>query len=113
MGHVINWDNEDKTVVLQSYTDPVAKDDLYQLVKKFAEMLATCDHTVHLIVDERKVNFIMNSADLNYIQKMLQPNQGTVVAIVLPGNRAYKELFMDRVTQNLGNDQLYYAESVH
>jgi len=112
MGHVINWDNEDKTVVLQAYTDPVTKDDLYQLVKKSSEMLAACPHTVHLIIDERKMNFTLNSADLNYLQKMLPPNQGTVVLVVLPGNLTYKRVFLDRVTHKVDRAETQFVVSI-
>ena len=111
MGHLINWDNDEKTVLLQMYTDPVTKDDLYHLVKNTAAMLAACDHTVHLIIDERKVNFVLNSADLGYIQKMLPPNQGTVMLVVLPGNLAYKQLFLDRVTYQVDRDGTHFVES--
>jgi hypothetical protein len=112
MGYSINWDNDDKTVLLQSYTDPVSKDDLYKLVKKTAEMLATCQHTVHLIIDERKVDFLLSSPDLGYIQKMLPPNQGTVVLVVLPGNMTYKRVFLNRTRQQVDRTETQFAESI-
>ena len=31
MSHLIQWDNEEKTVVFQQYTDNPVKDDLYYL----------------------------------------------------------------------------------
>jgi hypothetical protein len=113
MGYHLAWDNDDKTVLLQAYTDPVTKDDLYHLVKKSAEMLATCDHTVHLIIDERKVNFVLNSADLGYIQKMLPPNQGTVVLVVLPGNQMYKRIFLKSVRHQVDRTETQFAETPH
>lgn len=112
MGYSINWDNDDKTVLVQTYTDPVSKDDLYQLVKKTAEILATCPHTVHLIIDERKVDFLLNSADLGYIQKMLPPNQGTVVLVVLPGNMTYKRVFMTRTRHLIDRAETQFVESI-
>ncbi len=55
MSHVIQWDNAEKTVVLQQYADQAVKDDLYDLSKQSAEMLRSVSHRVHLIIDERPI----------------------------------------------------------
>jgi hypothetical protein len=112
MGYAINWDNDDKTVLLQMYADPVSKDDLYHLIKQSAEMMAPCTHTIHVIIDERNVNFVLNSADLGYIQKMLPPNQGTVVLVVLPGNMTYKRVFLNRTHHQVDRTETQFAETI-
>jgi hypothetical protein len=112
MGHTIAWDNADQTVILQTYTDPVTKDDLYELVKKSAQMINACDHPVHVIIDERRINFVLNSADLSYIQRMLPANQGMVVVVVLPGNMAYKLVAQERIKQIISKDTPYFVDSL-
>ncbi|MEO8610117.1 MAG: hypothetical protein ABI690_19640 [Chloroflexota bacterium] len=90
MGHNITWDNQAKTVVLQEYTDGASKDDLYHLAQKSAELLQTVKHTVHLIIDERKINLILSSTDMKYLAKTTPPNQGAVVMVIPPSKLAYK-----------------------
>src|ERR1043165_9948823 len=114
MGHHIQWDNEEKTVVLQQYLAGAVKDDLYLQVQKSAEMLKSVPHTVHLIIDETKVKLILNSADLKYLEKLVPPNQGAVVVVVNKSNVTYK-----RVVQDMGNklapkafDNVYNVSSI-
>jgi hypothetical protein len=97
MGHSIDWDNEDKTVVLQQYIGEASKDDLYQLAAKSSKMLSECEHTVHLIIDERLMNFVFNSADMAYLEKTTPKNQGACVMVVHAANLHYKN-----VVQKLG-----------
>ncbi len=97
MGHYIAWDNEEKTVVLQQYTEDPGKNDLYDLARKSAEMLNSVDHTVHLIIDESNVDLTLNSADLKFLEQHVPANQGAVAVIVPPGHMAYKT-----VMQNVG-----------
>src|SRR5687768_8621228 len=95
MGHNIRWDNDDKTVVFQEYTDGATKDDLYALVRESAAMIQTVTHTVHLIIDERKVSLLLTTADLAYIEERMPKNQGVVVIIVAPSNHKYKAAMLE------------------
>ena len=52
MGYLIQWDNEEKTVVFQQYTGNPVKDDLYHLAEESALMLNSVPHIVHLIIDD-------------------------------------------------------------
>ena len=90
MGHNISWDNEEKTVVLQAYTDGASKDDLYQLAQESAQMLQIVAHTVHLIIDERKIDLVLNPSDMRYLDKLTPKNQGAVVLVVQPAKIKYK-----------------------
>jgi hypothetical protein len=114
MGHHIDWDNKDKTVVIQSYTTDSSKDDLYYLARKSADMLQTVDHTVHLIIDERNINLVLSSTDMKYLEKLTPKNQGAVVMVVQPTKLLYKT-----AVQGLGKiigpnafAQPYFVESV-
>jgi hypothetical protein len=114
VGHQIGWDNEDKTVLLQAYTDPAVKDDLYHLAHKSAELLSTVQHTVHLIIDERNINLVLSSTDMKYLAKNTPSNQGAVVMVVQPTKLAYKT-----AVQGLGKiigpqafAQPYFVDSV-
>ncbi|MEO8610484.1 MAG: hypothetical protein ABI690_21485 [Chloroflexota bacterium] len=114
MPHQISWDNPDKTVVLQVYTDAPSKDDLYQLAEKSAAMLSTISHTVHLILDERKINLILSAADMSYLQKQTPKNQGVVVMLVDPSTIPYKTA-IHNLGQRLGLrtfSQPYFANSI-
>lgn len=92
MGHVIKWDNAEKTVVFQGYTNTPVKDDLYYLAKESATMLGSVLHTVHLIVDESNVKLNLNAADMKYLEKNVPPNQGAVVLILSKSDATYKKL---------------------
>ena len=91
MSHLIQWDNAEKTVVFQQYTDHAVKDDLYYLAEESAAMLNTVLHTVHLIIDERTIKLTLTAADIKYLEKNVPPNQGKVVMLVNKGDVAYKK----------------------
>ena len=77
MSHLIQWDNEEKTVVFQQYTDNPVKDDLYYLAEKSATMLNSVPHTVHLIIDERPIKLTLTSTDIKFLEKCPgQPRSG-------------------------------------
>jgi hypothetical protein len=113
MGHNIRWDNDDKTVVFQEYTDGATKDDLYALVRESATMIQTVNHTVHLIIDERKVSLLLTTADLAYIEERMPKNQGAVVIIVAPSNHQYKTAMVELGSriQLKTFSKSYFAES--
>jgi len=92
MGHIIRWDNPEKTVIFQQYTDNATKDDLYFMAKESSEMLATVEHTVHLIIDERNIDLILTTPDMKYLEKLTPENQGSVVMIVSHLKVNYKRL---------------------
>ena len=91
MGHDIHWDNEDKTVVFQQYTDAPVKDDLYYLAEKSAALLKSVLHTVHLIIDERAIKLTLTSADIKFLEENVPPNQGIVVVLVNKNDLNYKK----------------------
>ena len=92
MSHFIDWDNEDKTVVLQQYTEDASKDDLYALASKSADFLNQYDYTIHLIVDERRMSLVLNSADMAYLGRKAPKHQGKVVVIVPSEDVRYKNM---------------------
>ncbi|MBZ0288606.1 MAG: hypothetical protein K8I30_13395 [Anaerolineae bacterium] len=114
MAHEISWDNPDKTVVLQVYTETPSKDDLYQLAEESAAMLSTVSQIVHLILDERRINLILTAADMTFLQKQTPRNQGTVVMLVDPSRIPYKTA-IHNLAQRLNLStfaQPYFADSV-
>jgi hypothetical protein len=114
MAHQISWDNPDKTVILQAYTDTPSKDDLYQLAEKSAAMLSSVSHTVHLILDERKINLVLSAADMTFLQKQAPKNQGAAVMLVNPATIAYKTA-IHNLGQRLGLgtfSQPYFTNSI-
>jgi hypothetical protein len=92
MAYSINWDNEEKTVVLQQYTSNVSKDDWYQLAQQSAAMLATVSHTVHIIIDERNADLTATSTDMQYLEKLVPPNEGVCIIVVPQEKFLYKAM---------------------
>ena len=114
VNHSIRWDNAEKTVVLQQYTDKAVKDDLYDLSKQSAEMLKSVSHRVHLIIDERPIKVTLNYSDIKYLEDNVPENQGAVVMIVDKNGLTYKMLILD-VAKTLAPkafDQPYFAETI-
>lgn len=97
MAHLIAWDNAEKTVVLQQYLVGSSKDDLYELAKTSYTMLTTVSHPVHIIIDERHIHLLLNSADLHYLDKYVPSNQGAIIMIPPPDSIGYK-----KIMQNIG-----------
>jgi hypothetical protein len=95
MSHLIQWDNAEKTVVFQQYTDNPVKDDLYYLAEKSSAMLKSVLHTVHLIIDERAIKLTLTAADIKYLEKNVPPNQGAVIMLVNKSDVAYKKFVND------------------
>ena len=91
MGHHIQWDNEEKTVVFQQYRDDAVKDDLYYLAEKSALLLKSVAHIVHLIIDERMIKLTLTSADIKYLEKHVPSNQGAVVVLLNKTDLSYKK----------------------
>jgi hypothetical protein len=114
MGHRISWDNEDKTVVLQEYTDDPSKDDFYHMVEKSSRMLYTVSHTVHLIIDQQRFNLTFSAADMNHIQMWMPKNQGVLVLIAQPDTLAYKAA-IHNLSQQLAlraGEKAYFADTI-
>ncbi|MBZ0288335.1 MAG: hypothetical protein K8I30_12030 [Anaerolineae bacterium] len=114
MGYHIAWDNKDQTVVLQEYTEGASKDDLYRLAEESAQMLNTVGHTVHLIIDERRMNFHFDVTDLRNLGQQIPANQGAVVVVTQRPKQTYKAATHDlnrQITPN-GIDQPYFAETL-
>jgi hypothetical protein len=100
--------------VLQEYTEAPSKDDLYYLAQKSAQMLKTVDHTVHLIIDERKISLLLTSADMRYLEKHTPTNQGVVVVIAQRSKQKYKTAAQDlnrRFAPNAFGEP-YFAETL-
>src|SRR3954471_993721 len=97
MGHFIQWDNQEQTVVFQQYTDNPVKDDLYYLAEKSAALVNSVLHIVHLIIDERNIKLTLTSADIHYLEKHVPANQGAVMVLVNKNDLNYK-----KYVQNFG-----------
>jgi hypothetical protein len=91
MGHIIQWDNQEQTVVFQQYTDNAVKDDLYYLAEKSAALLNSVLHTVHIIIDERTIKLTLTSADIKFLEKHVPANQGAVIVLVNKSDLSYKK----------------------
>ena len=114
MSYLIKWDNTEKTVILQQYTDNPVKDDLYRLAEESAKMLQNVSHTVHLIIDERSTKVTLNPTDMKYLEDNVPANQGAVVMVIEEGGLTYKRVMQDvaRTVAPKAFDQPYFAETL-
>jgi hypothetical protein len=114
MGYIIRWDNADKTVVLQQYTEAGSRDDLYSLAQESAQMLGTVEHTVHLIIDEEQFRYFLTPADMSFLESLVPQNQGAVVMVVPASKLGYKTS-IQRIGHGIAPNAFaepYFAESV-
>ena len=114
MSYLIQWDNAEKSVVFQQYTERPIKDDLYRLSEESAKMLNTVPHTVHIIIDERATKVTLNSADINFLENNVPVNQGAVVMVIDNNGLAYKKV-MQEVGKSLAPkafNQPYFASTL-
>lgn len=112
MRYSVEWDNADKTVLLQTYAPGATKDDLYEVINTSVRMITSCAHVVHVIVDERNAQFLLNPVDFKYMDKTLPPNQGICVIVVLPGNITYKQVALSRVPYTTSHGGSYFVTSL-
>ena len=89
---LVTWYTPQKTVVLQQYLGEVTKDDLYNMARESADLLKSVPHTVHLIIDERGVENMLTTTDMQFLEKMVPPNQGAVIVIVPEHKLQYKKI---------------------
>ena len=114
MSYLIRWDNEEKTVLFQQYTDNAVKDDLYHLAEESAKMLKSVEHTVHLIIDESNAKITLNPTDMKYLEDNVPANQGAVVMVVEEGGLTYKRIMQNvaRTVAPKAFDQPYFAATI-
>src|SRR3989304_8935622 len=79
--HNIQWDNEARTVVLQTYDPGARRDDLYAVAEKSAAMLNSVDHTVHIIYCGTSHGFTMTGVEIKNMENQIPPNQGALVIV--------------------------------
>lgn len=92
MANHIEWDNLDKTVILQTYIPPYLVDDMYIMAEKSAEMINSVEHRVHIIIDESSVNRTFSSKEMKFLEKTVPHNQGTVVLVINESDFMYRNL---------------------
>jgi hypothetical protein len=78
----VSWDNEEKTIVRQTYIGKWTWDEFYAAGEEFAVLAGTVTHTVHLLIDMRQAGPLPGGA-LSHIGAMnrLPPNMGRIVAV--------------------------------
>ncbi|MCA9889892.1 MAG: hypothetical protein KC546_16040 [Anaerolineae bacterium] len=84
----IEWDNEAKTVVLQTYYKGATTADVLGIAQESADMLRSVDHTVHLIILRMSGPPSVTASDLSRINKLVPENQGHVLVI----GKMYEEI---------------------
>ncbi|MCL4255967.1 MAG: hypothetical protein KJ043_19575 [Anaerolineae bacterium] len=77
------WDDEEKTIVRQTYGQEISIAEYYDGVKKRLELISSVDHPVDLIIDLRGANTNLKGVltASRYANKHVPPNQRFVVLV--------------------------------
>lgn len=110
--HQIRWDNQCKTVVLQTYERDATPQDMYEMAAESAQMLNSVSNTVHLIIDQTAVvqMFTIGSDLMRYLNSHVPANQGVVLVV---GAQMYAKTIArvgDKIAPNAFN-QTHFFES--
>ncbi len=81
----VQWANDEKTVLLESFADAWDLDDYTQMIDQAAELLASVPHIVDIVVDASRSRVPTTSLipAIRYGIQKLPPNQGVTVWVKL------------------------------
>jgi hypothetical protein len=87
MGVSLDWDNEDKTVIMLEVEWPITWNDLAAAWNSIVEMMKTVSHVVHTIVVSKTSRFPAGNplSNLRHIMRVEPKNLG--LAILVTDNR--------------------------
>jgi hypothetical protein len=79
----VQWDNAEKTTILQQYSGDVTVDEYLYAINRTFHMVMSVSHTVHLIYDrtELKTTAQPMSRVFQVAGKHLTPNLGSIVIV--------------------------------
>ncbi|MDX1991195.1 MAG: hypothetical protein SF029_02320 [bacterium] len=82
MSITVDWDNNEKTIIRQTYVGKWTWDEFYASCEEFALLAQTVPHTVHMLIDMRHAGPLPGGA-LSHIGALnrLPPNMGRIVAV--------------------------------
>lgn len=80
---LLDWDNDNKTVLLERYISPWTIEDYFRLVDEEAALMAQVSHPVHVILDgtQSPVAPRQMFTGIQYALKKIPPNQGLLVFV--------------------------------
>ncbi|MBI5668525.1 MAG: hypothetical protein HZC41_11015 [Chloroflexi bacterium] len=79
----LDWDNDDKTILLERFISPWTIEEYYRLIDDEAALMAQVSHPVHLILDGSQSPLAPRQmfTGIQYALKRLPPNQGLIVFV--------------------------------
>jgi hypothetical protein len=85
---LIDWHNPEKNLLVERYIDKWTTQDVYWMVDKAYEMLASVDHPVDIVVDyvnsDSSITNLIASSTLSlrrYVDKRTHPNSRFIVLV--------------------------------
>lgn len=83
MPYQVTWDDEEKTIVVQTYSGKVLVEEYYNAVDKSAQLLSSVNHTVDLIMDltDMKSDLKGFLTAVSYANKKVPSNQRLVTVV--------------------------------
>jgi hypothetical protein len=83
MGIRLTWDNEQHTILVQTYEDPWSLEDYQRCAEETGQTITGQQHTVHVIIDNSRSKETPSNilSVVRYADSIVAPNQGIVVIV--------------------------------
>ena len=83
MPYQVTWDDEEKTIVVQTYSGKVIIEEYYRAIDESAELLSSVQHPVDLIMDASEAKTDMKGflTAVSYANKKVPANQRFVIVV--------------------------------
>lgn len=83
MSYLVEWGDENQTIVIQTYNGKVSIEDYYRAVDESAKLLSSVDHPVDLIMDTTEAKTDMKGflQAVSYANKKVPKNQRLVIVV--------------------------------
>jgi hypothetical protein len=97
MSIIVQWDNDEKTIVRQEYQGVWTWDDYFTALHESDELVASVEHCVDVIVNMRPGILPKNGAAMSNARSAMRsgpPNRGLVVIVTNPFIRALLNVFL-------------------
>jgi hypothetical protein len=113
MGIQLTWDNEQHTILVQTYEDPWTLEDYQRCAEETGQTITGQQHTVHVIIDNSRSKETPSNilSVVRYADSIVAPNQGIVV-IVRPNSTFRAVSNVSRKIAPRATRNTYFAASL-
>lgn len=108
----VQWLDDRKRILCETFEDPWTVTDYHQMIDEAAELLGSVSHTVHILYDARRTHIVPANilSGARYASKKRSPNEGLVVFV--QANRFAQTIvtMAQKLFPNLNN--LHFTETI-